>query len=57
MKKINNWGFSTNPLSETISGIEDIVKQHQKIDDLRSSLDYDIDGLVYKVNDLNLQKD
>ena len=56
LKKINNWGFSTNPLSETISGIEDIIKQHQKIDDLRSSLDYDIDGLVYKVNDLNLQK-
>ena len=56
LKKINNWGFSTNPLSETISGIEEIVKQHQKIDDLRSSLDYDIDGLVYKVNDLNLQK-
>ena len=56
LKKINNWGFSTNPLSEIISGIEDIVKQHQKIDDLRSSLDYDIDGLVYKVNDLNLQK-
>ena len=56
LKKINNWGFSTNPLSETISGVEDIVKQHQKIDDLRSSLDYDIDGLVYKVNDLNLQK-
>ena len=56
LKKINNWGFSTNPLSEIISCIEDIVKQHQKIDDLRSSLDYDIDGLVYKVNDLNLQK-
>ena len=56
LKKINNWGFSTNPLSKTISGVEDIVKQHQKIDDLRSSLDYDIDGLVYKVNDLNLQK-
>ena len=31
-------------------------RKHQKIDDLRSSLDYDIDGLVYKVNDLNLQK-
>ena len=56
LKKINNCCFSNNPLSEIISVIEYIVKQHQKIDDLRSSLDYDIDGLVYKVNDLNLQK-
>ena len=38
-----------------INGIEEI-EQIQKIDNLRSSLDYDIDGLVYKVNDLNLQK-
>ena len=37
-------------------GINEIEKQHQKIDNVRSSLDYDIDGLVYKVNDLNLQK-
>ena len=29
---------------------------HKKIDQLRSSLDYDIDGVVYKVNDLDLQK-
>ena len=35
---------------------EEIEKQHKKIDNLRSSLDYDIDGLVYKVNDLSLQK-
>ena len=33
-----------------------VEKIHSKIDTLRSSLDYDIDGLVYKVNDLNLQK-
>ncbi len=53
--KINEWGFTTNPLSTTIKGIDEIEKQHLKIDSLRSSLDYDIDGLVYKVNDLNLQ--
>ena len=56
LKHIKEWGFSTNPLSESINGIEEIENQHQKIDKLRSSLDYDIDGLVYKVNDLNLQK-
>ena len=49
-------GFSVNPLSETVSGIKSIENNHQKIDNLRASLDYDIDGLVFKVNDLNLQK-
>ncbi len=56
LKIINGWGFLTNPLSKTVNGILEIEKQHQKIDNLRSSLDYDIDGLVYKVNDLSLQK-
>ena len=56
LKKINEWGFNTNPLSKITIGINDIEKIHQKIDTVRSSLDYDIDGLVYKINDLNLQK-
>ncbi len=56
LKKISEWGFSINPLSKKINGIEEIEQIHKKIDNLRSSLDYDIDGLVYKVNDLNLQK-
>ena len=56
LKKINEWGFCTNPLSQTINGIKEIEDQHQKVDKMRASLDYDIDGLVYKVNDLNLQK-
>ena len=53
---INKWGFVVNSLSKSVNGINEIEKQHLKIDNLRSSLDYDIDGLVYKVNDLNLQK-
>ena len=56
LSKIKEWGFKTNPLSQIIKGIEEIEKQHSKIDSIRSSLDYDIDGLVYKVNDLKLQK-
>ena len=56
LKKINDWGFSTNPLSSKLKSLEQIENQHKKIDNLRSSLDYDIDGLVYKVNDLKLQK-
>ena len=53
---INKWRFVVNPLSKPVKGINEIEKQHSIIDHLRSSLDYDIDGLVYKVNDLNLQK-
>ena len=56
LAKISQWGFEVNPLSEVIIGIDKIENQHKRIDALRSSLDYDIDGLVYKVNDLNLQK-
>ena len=56
LEKISVWGFKTNPLSKIVNGIDDVQKQHGKIDTLRSSLDYDIDGIVYKVNDLSLQK-
>tara|TARA_Y100001958_G_C21238627_1_gene565711 strand:- start:259 stop:2292 length:2034 start_codon:yes stop_codon:yes gene_type:complete len=55
LETISNWGFMVNPLSKIINERNEIEKQHEKIDKLRSSLDYDIDGLVYKVNDLNLQ--
>ncbi len=56
LNKINDWGFCVNPLSQIINGIDRVEKQHKKIDNLRSTLDYDIDGLVFKVNDINLQK-
>jgi DNA ligase (NAD+) len=56
LAKISQWGFSVNSLTNKIKDPRLIEKQHDKIDSLRSSLDYDIDGLVYKVNDINLQK-
>ena len=56
LKKLNEWGFLTNPISKKIKSIDEIENEHKKIDNLRSTLDYDIDGIVYKVNDLNLQK-
>ncbi len=56
LEKIRKFGFVTNPLSQIVKGLNSIEIQHSKIDSLRSSLDYDIDGLVYKVNDLKLQK-
>ena len=43
-------------MSQIIEGLNQISKKHQEVEQLRSSLNYDIDGLVYKVNDLSLQK-
>ena len=56
LKKIEKWNFIINPLSEAVTNLEEIEKKHSQLDQLRSTLDYDIDGLVYKVNDLLLQK-
>lgn len=56
LKSISKWGFKINPLVKTMEDITEIEKQHKEIDQIRSSLDYDIDGLVYKVNDLKLQQ-
>ena len=56
LNTITEWGFVTNPISRKVSGHEEIESYHSKIDNLRSSLDYDIDGLVFKVNDFNFQK-
>ena len=55
LKKINEWGFKTNPHNFLAKNISEIESQHSKIDSLRSVLDYDIDGLVIKINDLHLQ--
>ncbi len=56
LKQIKDWGFKVNPLSKIINSVDEIEKNHKKIDSLRATLDYDIDGLVYKVNDLRLQE-
>ena len=55
LKEINQWGFSTNPFNQIVKGLDEIEKHHKLVDETRSSLDYDIDGLVYKVNNLKLQ--
>ena len=55
LTSIKHWGFITNPLIKKIENFDQIETQHKKIDNIRSSLDYDIDGIVYKVNDLKLQ--
>ena len=51
--KIKKWKFVTNPPT-IIDNAAEIESQHKKINNLRSS--HNIDGLVFKVDDINLQK-
>jgi len=55
IKKIEQWGFSVNPNNKVVKGLDQIEQQHKFIEEARSSFDYDLDGLVYKVNSLELQ--
>ena len=56
LKNLYNWGFKISELNKTIRGIDNLVKYHSELEKNRFSLNYDIDGIVYKVNDFNLQK-
>ena len=55
LKKISEWGFKTNPYNNVVKNLSEIQNQHDKIEKIRSDLDYDIDGLVFKIDDLSLQ--
>lgn len=48
-------GFQTNPLTALCSGPEEMLAHYRSIEAQRATLGYDIDGVVYKVNDLALQ--
>ena len=52
---LKNWGFNVNPLNKSVRTIEEIEKNHKTIEKQRLSIDYDLDGLVYKVDNLKLQ--
>ena len=55
LKKLNSWGFKTNEDNQILKSIDELLNFHQQFEDKRYDLEYDVDGLVYKVNDLNLQ--
>jgi DNA ligase (NAD+) len=56
LKHLSFWGFKTNPLNKVLNGISDLMKNYEEIEKKRSEIDFDIDGIVYKVNNFELQK-
>jgi len=53
---LKSWGFPVNPMTQRLSRVEDIIAHYREIGLARPDLDYDIDGVVYKVDELALQE-
>ena len=53
---LDKWGFKTNPYNKTLIGIGELMKNYSSIEKKRNDIDFDIDGIVYKINDFKIQK-
>ena len=56
LQRLRGWGFSVNPLSKQLAGAEAAAAFQAEMAAARSGLGYDIDGVVYKIDDLGLQR-
>jgi DNA ligase (NAD+) len=56
VQKFGDWGFKISPLMIRAKTVEELVQHYKRIEAQRSSLGYDIDGVVYKLDRLDLQR-
>lgn len=56
IERLKELGFRTNPLTRRVTSIDDLIAHYRSIEAQRATLGYDIDGVVYKVDDLALQR-
>ncbi|HBQ44226.1 MAG TPA: DNA ligase [Thiomicrospira sp.] len=54
--QFSEWGLPQNPNSKIVQGIEGILSYYQFLAEKRAELPYEIDGIVYKLNDIEQQK-
>jgi DNA ligase (NAD+) len=55
LTRFRDWGFTVNERSRLCRGIAEVLDYYRSLSEQRAELPYDIDGVVYKVNDLGLQ--
>ena len=56
LKNLDKWGFKVNQFNKRITSIKNLLENYKSLEQKRDELDFDIDGIVYKVNDFELQK-
>jgi DNA ligase (NAD+) len=56
LQRLKGWGFKINPFAKLCAGMDEALAVYRDIEARRTRLDYDIDGVVYKVNRVDLQE-
>ena len=56
LKSLKFWGFRINEYNKVIEGVDNLIQNHKDLEEKRSTIDFDIDGIVYKLNNFDLQK-
>jgi DNA ligase (NAD+) len=56
LENLRLWGFKINPFNKKITHIKDLMLNHKDLEQKRKEIAFDIDGVVYKVNNFDLQR-
>ncbi len=56
LNNLKFWGFKINPLNKKIDDIKKLILNYKNLEEKRKELPFDIDGVVYKINNFELQK-
>jgi DNA ligase (NAD+) len=56
LQRLGDWGFQINPLARLFTDVEALLAYHAEMAQRRHALDYDVDGMVYKVNRIDWQE-
>ena len=56
LRNLKIWGFKVNLFNKKISGIKNLIQHHKDLEEKRKEIAFDIDGIVYKVNNFDLQR-
>ena len=56
LENLKIWGFKINPFNKKILGIKNLIENYKNLEGKRKEIAFDIDGIVYKINNFDLQK-
>ncbi|MFN0070346.1 MAG: NAD-dependent DNA ligase LigA, partial [Chloroflexota bacterium] len=57
LEMFQSWGLKTNPVNRRCDTLDEVIEQCERWEKRREELDYDIDGVVIKIDDLNVQEE